>query len=171
MLYVAAAGAGQIGYDVFRDPLARLAIGGCFGAARAMATDAQEGQQTCYGRSTGLVRRQHLVQKGPEGDDRRVQALTEADVMSFDSRFDMFFGEQFHQAKVLIFHQLLAAFLNTRDLATEPSLGILVHDRPPCRFDCFINNLFGSEACFSVSLSGVGLMEVPFKPDPYFELG
>jgi hypothetical protein len=125
-------GAGQIGRQLLGQTLTGFAIRVCFGAGRAVAIDTQEGQQTGYSRPTGLVRHKNLVQKSPDRHQRRVKAFTEADMMSLYRCFDLLFWQQLSHTQVLIFQKLLPTLLNAAYLTILSSLGILVHDRPPC---------------------------------------
>jgi hypothetical protein len=132
LLQLCAAVAGQIGHQRLRQTLPGLAVGISFGTARALLSDAQEGQQTGHGGPTGLIRREGLVQEHPDRHQRRVQAFAVADLMTLQGRFDLLLGQQFRQTQVLIVQHLLPVLLHAADLAGQPSLGILVHDRPPC---------------------------------------
>jgi hypothetical protein len=60
---------------------------------------------------------------------RRAQTFAITDLMSLQGRLDLLLGQQFREAQVLIFRRLPPT---PADLAAQPSLGIFVHDRPPC---------------------------------------
>jgi hypothetical protein len=124
-----AAIAGQIGQEFLRKPLASLAIRVGLGVAGAVAAHAQEGEEPRYGRPTGLIRGEHLIQERPDRQQRRVQPLAITDLMTLQRRLDLRLGQQSRETQVSSFHHLPS---KPTDLATEPSLGILVHDRPPC---------------------------------------
>jgi hypothetical protein len=96
----------HVGEELFGHSFACLTIGACLCRAWFFSPRNQVGNETGNGCATGLVRAQHLAQKNPERDERRIDAVIPENVEPRERLCDEVRRENIPERQISVLQEL-----------------------------------------------------------------